>query len=103
MNIEDFGMRLTKLRQQKDVSARDMSLSVGQNPGYINNIESGKALPSMRVFFDICEYFEITPSQFFDVGLEFPHKLDVLIKYSKNLSDAQLENITSIVKELVNK
>ena len=52
-----FAERLTQLRTTKGVSARDMSLSLGQNPGYINNIESGKALPSMSVFFYICDYF----------------------------------------------
>ena len=44
-----FAERLIQLRTNKGVSARDMSLSLGQNPGYINNIESGKALPSMSV------------------------------------------------------
>ena len=39
--------RLAQLRVQKGVSAREMSLSLGQNTGYISNIESGKTLPSM--------------------------------------------------------
>lgn len=60
-----FAERLTQLRTTKGVSARDMSLSLGQNPGYINNIESGKALPSMSVFFYICDYFQISPRDFF--------------------------------------
>lgn len=59
MYEDEFPLRLAQLRQQKGVSARDMSLSIGQNAGYINNIESGKALPSMSNFFYICEY----PSQ----------------------------------------
>ena len=45
MYPEDFSNRLSKLRTQKGVSARDMSLSIGQNPGYINNIETGKTFP----------------------------------------------------------
>lgn len=52
MYEEKFPIRLAKLRIQKGgVSARDMSLSIGQNPGYINNIETGKTLPSMSSFF----------------------------------------------------
>ena len=43
MTEKDFSLRLAKLREEKGVSARDMSLSMGQNPGYINNIESGKS------------------------------------------------------------
>ena len=42
MTEKDFSLRLAKLREEKGVSARDMSLSMGQNPGYINNIESGR-------------------------------------------------------------
>ena len=53
---EKFVKRMTQLRMEKGVSARDMSLSIGQNPGYINNIESGKALPSMANFFYISGY-----------------------------------------------
>ena len=55
MYEDNFSRRLTYLRVQKGVSARDMSLSIGQNPGYINNIETGKSLPSMTNFFYICE------------------------------------------------
>lgn len=43
MYEEQFSKRLTELRTQKGVSARDMSLSIGQNPGYIRAIESGTA------------------------------------------------------------
>lgn len=46
MTEKDFSLRLAKLREEKGVSARDMSLSMGQNPGYINNIESGKSFPN---------------------------------------------------------
>ena len=45
---EDFvPERLAKLRTQKGVSARDMSLSLGQANNYINNIENKKSLPAM--------------------------------------------------------
>ena len=43
---EDFIKRLTELRINKGASARDMSLSIGQSAGYINNIENGVNLPS---------------------------------------------------------
>ena len=32
MTEKDFSMRLAQLREEKGVSARDMSLSMGQNP-----------------------------------------------------------------------
>ena len=56
---EDFvPERIAKLRTQKGVSARDMSLSLGQANNYINNIENKKSLPSMQAFFYICELYQ---------------------------------------------
>ena len=60
-----FRNKLAMLRKQKCVSAREMSLALGQSESYINRIEKGKMLPSMSLFFKICEYFEITPKEYF--------------------------------------
>lgn len=97
MYDEDFQSRLIKLRNEKGVSARDMSLSIGQNPGYIHNIENGKALPSMSVFFFICEYLGISPSEFFDLDNSNPGKLKPIIEKMKKLDDEQLDGIAAIV------
>ena len=53
--LDFFSQRLSELRTQKGVSARDMSLSLGQCESYINKIENHKSLPSMNVFFYICD------------------------------------------------
>jgi transcriptional regulator with XRE-family HTH domain len=90
MYEEIFPTRLTQLRIQKGVSARDMSLSIGQNPGYINDIETGKALPSMTAFFFICEYLNITPLEFFDIDSKQPEQLRSVINNLKKLDERQL-------------
>lgn len=100
MYEEDFPIRLAKLRTAKGVSARDMSLSIGQNAGYINNIETGKALPSMAAFFFICEYLNITPRDFFDLDAQEPEELQKIIENLKKLDKKQLDNISSIVSDL---
>lgn len=49
---EDFvPERLAKLRLQKGVSARDMSLSLGQANNYINNIENKSHFQPCNPFF----------------------------------------------------
>ena len=93
--------RIAQLRMQKNVSARDMSLSLGQNNSYINQIENKKALPSLQGLFYICEYFGITPQQFFDDGNAYPVQLADLIEDMKKLDAASLEHIAAIVKEMV--
>ena len=65
INEETFASRLTSLREQKKVSAREMSLDLGQNGSYINQIENRKAFPSMQCFFYICDYLQISPAAFF--------------------------------------
>ena len=99
---EDFSLRLARLRTEKGVSARDMSLSIGQNPAYINNIETGKAMPSMSAFFFICDYLGITPKEFFDTDSEQPEELRKLTKNLKRLDKRQFRNIAEIVEALAN-
>jgi len=98
---KNFSLRLAQLREKKGVSARDMSLSMGQNPGYINNIESGKSLPSLQGFFYICDYLGITPSEFFDLESKNPTKLDAIVKDLKRLNDKQLDTLSTLVKDLI--
>lgn len=61
-----FGARLAELRGKKGVSARDMSLSLNASESYINRIETGKMMPSMAGFFNICSYLGVEPSEFFE-------------------------------------
>ena len=98
-----FPVRLARLRNKKGVSARDMSLSIGQNAGYINNIETGKALPSMAGFFYICEYLKISPQEFFDYDLEYPEEVRSLINNLKHLSPEEIHSISVIVEGLSKK
>ncbi len=103
MDEKDFSLRIATLRTKKGVSARDMSLSMGQNPGYINNIESGKSLPSLSGIFYICDYLNITPSELFDMDVENPEKLKGIIEDLKRLNDKQLDTIATLIKDLINK
>lgn len=99
MYEENFANRLTQLRVKKGVSARDMSLSIGQNPGYINNIETGKALPSMTNFFYICDYLEISPMDFFNFDSACPRESDMLYKSLNQLSDSQFQIMQELIAE----
>lgn len=97
---ESVSKRIAELRTKKGVSARDMSLSIGQGPGYINNIENGHNLPSMTVFFYICDYFGITPKEFFDVDSPDPTKLNELFEKMRTLDSQQLDAIMTLVDQL---
>lgn len=98
MQKEDFAKRLTELRLAKGVSARDMSLSIGQSVNYINTIENNKSLPSMENFFHICEYLGVTPSQFFNINISNPHNVNELTRLAEHLNNKQLEAIINLIK-----
>ena len=68
---EFFRQRITALRMEKNVSEYQMFYDLGKSRNYIQNISSGKSLPQMETFFSICEYFNITPQEFFDPNLKF--------------------------------
>lgn len=97
---ELFYQRLQKLRSEKGVSARDMSLSIGQSPGYINSLENKKGFPSMQVFFYICEYLCVTPSEFFDDSNKRPAEYREIIEDMNSLDDDNVQNVKKIIKGL---
>ena len=101
---EDFFVeRLVKLREMKSISAREMSLSIGQNRNYINQIENKKTFPTMQVFFYICEYLQVTPKEFFDEDIEHPIELKALNEDLIKLDANALATVTSVVKEILRK
>ena len=100
MYEESFARRLAQLRAAKGVSARDMSLSIGQNPGYINTIENGKAFPTMLNFFYICEFLKISPKEFFDTSTSDPAALRQLSELISRLPPAQISALLTLVEGL---
>lgn len=65
MNDNYIRQRITQLRMQRGISEYKMSIDLGHSKGYIQSITSGRALPSMNEFLTICDYFAITPREFF--------------------------------------
>lgn len=100
MEQEEFIKRLVTLRMNKGVSARDMSLSIGQSQSYINNIENGVNYPSMTVFFYICDYLGVSPKEFFDTDAEDPVKERELLDAVRGLDSKQLDMLITLAKGL---
>ena len=101
--ITQFSQRLSQLRTNKKVSARDMSLSLGQNPGYINHIENRQNLPSLIGFFNICDYFHITPQQFFDNNSADPSLISSIENDLNKLSSEQIHYLSQLIHDLAQK
>lgn len=97
---EQFVERLVKLRNEKNVSAREMSMEIGQSESYISNIENGYGMPSLSVFFYICQYLGVTPKDFFDTDARSPSKALELYERLKTLKPEQLNAIEMILNNM---
>lgn len=102
MNEEFIRKRITELRLQKNVSEYKMSLDLGHSKGYIQSISSGRSLPSMAEFLSLCEYFNITPYDFFNTAEDSSQLvyLRTLETEARKLSNDDIELLTSLAKRL---
>lgn len=95
-NIEEwkafFSERVSGLRTAKSskLSSRKLSQELNQCESYINKIETKRALPSMEMFFKICEYFDITPSEFFLDTADPKDKSELTELYSSMSGDSRV-------------
>lgn len=102
---EDFSKyfinRLRELRNKTKVSAREMSIALGQNVNYINLIENGKRMPSMQGFFSICEYLGITPLDFFCVIKKVEQRVSrqSISEMICSLTQSQIECVLAMIQE----
>jgi len=103
MEIEFVRERITQLRLQKGVSEYKMSYDLGHSRGYINNISSGKTLPSMAEFFAICDYFGITPGEFFSENISNPTLCQGVLSGLDQLDEEDLRLTLAIIKRLMRK
>lgn len=92
--------RLAKLRTARGVSAREMSLDIGQNESYINRIENGKAMPSLQALYYICEYLKVTPSEFFATEDELNSNTLMVAKDLEGLSAEQVDFVKGMIADL---
>ncbi|HBQ85040.1 MAG TPA: transcriptional regulator [Syntrophomonas sp.] len=92
--------RITQLRLQKGISEYQLSYDLGHSRSYIYNITSGKSLPPLSQFFAICEYFDITPSEFFDDKLANPQLIHKAVEGLKNLDDSDVLMILNFINRL---
>ena len=95
--------RITQLCLRKGVSEYRMSYDLGHSRGYVHNISSGKALPPMKEFFAICDYFELTPQQFFDEGTQNPELIQKAVAGMKQLDETDLLMLLGLINRLLEK
>ena len=100
MKKQEFAKRLSELRKNKGISAREMSLSLGQSENYINHIENAKAYPSMAIFLEICEYFGVTAGEFFSYEKRNVDTISQLAQACQGLTKEQINLLVSLAENM---
>lgn len=103
MNMDErfIRERITQLRLRKGVSEYQMSYDLGHSRGYIYNISAGKAMPPMKEFLAICDYFELTPQEFFDESTRTPELIQKGIAGMKQLREEDLLLLLSLINRML--
>lgn len=96
-----FRSRLIKLINEANISEYQLSLDLGHSQSYIHSITSGRNFPSMEAFFDICSYFKLTPSEFFDLDVNNPTLIHKIVENIKKLSDEDLILLLAVLNRIV--
>ena len=92
--------RYAIIRNANRISARKLSFELGQSSEYINQIENGKNLPSMESFLNFCEYFKLTPAEFFDENTGYPVEQKQILKELNKLTVEEQETILTLIKTI---
>lgn len=89
--------RITELRIKKDVSEHKMSLDLDKSGSYIRGITSGASMPSVKELFNISEYFDMSPVEFFAPLSVENVPYSALCERLRSLNDADLEKVTTFL------
>lgn len=98
---KEFGLRLAKIRENRGISARQMSLEIGQNKNYINSIEAGHNYPTMHHLFDICNYLHVSPASllYTDEASACQERSECL-KLLSSLPEHSYSHVLEIIRDL---
>lgn len=105
MKVEEIANRIQELRLKKGITAREMSIQLGQSPAYINRIETNRMTPSLASFLEICDFLEVSPASFFSVfdkGNEhyLLHLIGCLNEQQRQHVICLLEDLDSALKKM---
>lgn len=89
--------RITQLRIRKNVSEHRMSLDLDKSGSYIRGITSGVSLPSLKELFNIMNYFNMTPAEFFSPTQTEPAYYHQVCQRLRELDEEDLKKVDMLL------
>lgn len=100
IDMEFIRGRILELRNTTTLSDRKLSLELGYNPSYIKEILAGRNKPTLEGVLNICDYFKITITEFFDKDNDNPVLMKEIYRELARISNNNLIELHSILKVL---
>jgi len=96
--IVDIGSRIKFLRTQRDISQKELAISLKVSNSFLSALESGTKTPSLEMLNSICEALDISVSYFFETGKpNLSPEQEKLIANVKDLTDEQLSLLNQLI------
>ncbi len=90
--------RYAKIRLAHNISARKLSMELGQSTEYINQIENGRCLPSVEGLLNFCDYFQISVGEFFEERFQYPVQYSKIIEELNQMDEQTVGKIYELLK-----
>lgn len=95
-NRENFVYRIMQLQKQNNLNDHELSRLLGYKANNMNKIINFVSLPRMEKFFELCDFFNISPEEFFRYNDEDPKWTDQTFKRLQNLNEEERKIIDYI-------
>lgn len=101
-NRENFVYRIMQLQKQNNLNDHELSRLLGYKANNMNKIINFVSLPRMEKFFELCDFFNISPEEFFRYNDEDPKWTDQTFKRLQNLNEEERKIIDYILTTFEN-
>ncbi|MCQ4726439.1 helix-turn-helix transcriptional regulator [Anaerotignum faecicola] len=92
--------RIDTLCYENNISKRKLSLYLGKSSGYITGLTNCRNYPSIEALIEICDYFKITLSEFFDAGNKDIIKHKAIIKELERVCGSDIESFIKVIRSV---
>lgn len=97
MEKEFIKNRVYQIRNANKISARSLSLELGMSSEYINQLESGRLMPSLDFLINFCDYFNLSLSDFFDTEVKYTIETKQIINELNKLSKDEVTLVYNLI------
>lgn len=91
--------RITELRMKRGVSEYRLSHDLGRSKSYIGAITSGLAFPSIPMFLEICDYFDVSPAEFFAPA--YDKQMEIFVSRFQCLNEEHKALVTKMIEVMI--